>query len=207
MLTIKSIVFLKKLQRFFSVLETACQAGHAAPPSPYPQQWVYLPPIQRLAAGGDFTLKVSVSICRLRRPENAVPTAGAKGGKGTVWFPCPLLTPPKPSFAPRLPSVARRNGGTGGSVPGVGSLMGRCYALNLLCVIRRAISARPFGAGRKRRRCDRQTGGRHVPDAKRAQICICALSGDVNFTRSLAAGYRRPCVREPAAALPDGRWR
>ena len=27
------------------------------------------------------------------------PAAGAKGGKGTVWFPCPLLTPPKPSFA------------------------------------------------------------------------------------------------------------
>ena len=60
----------------------------------YRQQTADLPPIQRLAAGGDFTLKVSVSICRLRRPENAVPTAGAKGGKGTVWFPCPLLTPP-----------------------------------------------------------------------------------------------------------------
>ena len=27
---------------------------------------------------------------------DAVPTAGAKGGKGTVWFPCPLLTPPNP---------------------------------------------------------------------------------------------------------------
>ena len=25
-----------------------------------------------------------------------MPTAGAKGGKGTVWFPCPLLTPPNP---------------------------------------------------------------------------------------------------------------
>ena len=128
MLTIKSSVFLKKFQRFFSVLETACQAGHAAPPSPYPQQWVYLPPIQRLAAGGDFTLKVSVSICRLRRPENAVPTAGAKGGKGTVWFPCPLLTPPKPSFALRLPSVARQNGSYGG----LGS--GRRFAYGtLLC--------------------------------------------------------------------------
>ena len=33
---------------------------------------------------------------RLRRPGNAVPTAGAKGGKGTKWFPCPLLTPPNP---------------------------------------------------------------------------------------------------------------
>ena len=31
MLTIKSSFFLKKFQRFFSVLETACQAGHAAP--------------------------------------------------------------------------------------------------------------------------------------------------------------------------------
>ena len=33
---------------------------------------------------------------RLRRPGDAVPTAGAKGGKGTKWFPCPLLTPPNP---------------------------------------------------------------------------------------------------------------
>ena len=24
------------------------------------------------------------------------PAAGAKGGKGTKWFPCPLLTPPNP---------------------------------------------------------------------------------------------------------------
>ena len=48
-----------------------------------------LPPIQRCAA--------------VWRRRNAVPTAGkavstagAKGGKGTVWFPCPLLTPPNP---------------------------------------------------------------------------------------------------------------
>ncbi len=47
--------------------------------------------------------------------------AETKGGKGTGWVPCPLLTPPnpplppldspKPSFAPRLPAVARRNAG------------------------------------------------------------------------------------------------
>ena len=128
MLTIKSSVFLKKFQRFFSVLETACQAGHAAPPSPYPQQWVYLPPIQRLAAGGDFTLKVSVSICRLRRPENAVPTAGAKGGKGTVWFPCPLLTPPQTLLCAATPfgRAAKRE------LRGLGS--GRRFAYGtLLC--------------------------------------------------------------------------
>ena len=137
MLTIKSSVFLKKLQRFFSVLETACQAGHAAPPSPYPQQWVYLPPIQRLAVGGDFALKVSVSICRLRRPENAVPTAGAKGGKGTRYaFLSPLDSPYLPLAAAPFGRAAKR--GYGGSVPGVGQILGRCYALNLLCVIRRA---------------------------------------------------------------------
>ena len=115
MLTIKSSVFLKKLQRF-SVLKTACQAGYAAPPSPPPQRVVvYLPPIQRLAAGGDFALKVSVSICRLRRPENAVPTAGAKGGKGTRYAFCPLLAPP-PSFGR---GALRSRGETG--VRGLGS--------------------------------------------------------------------------------------
>ena len=43
--------------------------------------------------------------CRCSPAGSAVPTAGekcrrpaagAKGGKGTVWFPCPLLTPPNP---------------------------------------------------------------------------------------------------------------
>ena len=66
------------------------------------------------------------------------PAAGAKGGKGTVWFPCPLLTPPKPSFALRLPSVARRNGSYGDSVPGVGQILGRCQALRSACVNHRA---------------------------------------------------------------------
>ena len=58
----------------------------AAPFLLYRKQTADLPPIQRLAAGGDFTLKVSVSVCRLRRPGNAVPTAGAKGGKDTDGF-------------------------------------------------------------------------------------------------------------------------
>ena len=46
-----------------------------------------------------------------------------QGAKGTVWF-LPLLTP-KPSFAPRLPSVARRN-----RVRGLGS--GRLSAYGTL---------------------------------------------------------------------------
>ena len=31
-----------------------------------------------------------------RRGDCRCPPTGAKGGKGTVWFPCPLLTPPHP---------------------------------------------------------------------------------------------------------------
>ena len=85
---------------------------------------------------------------RLAAGESRCSPAGTKGGKGTVWFPCPLLTPPKPSFALRLPSVVQRNGGNGGSVPCVEQLLGRCYALNLFCVICSAVSARPDDARR-----------------------------------------------------------
>ena len=35
-------------------------------------------------------------IAAARRRRRRCPPAGAKGGKGTVWFPCPLLTPPNP---------------------------------------------------------------------------------------------------------------
>ena len=38
------------------------------------------------------------------------PAAGAKGGKGTVWFPCPLLTPPNP---PLRRDALRLRGETG----------------------------------------------------------------------------------------------
>ena len=50
---------------------------------------------------------------RLRRPGIAVPTAGAKGDRTPYGFLSPLDSP-KPSFAPRRPSVARRNGSYGG---------------------------------------------------------------------------------------------
>ena len=44
------------------------------------------------------------------------PPAGAKGGKGTIWFPCPLLTPPNP---PLRRDSLRSRGETG--VRGLGS--------------------------------------------------------------------------------------
>ena len=80
------------------------------------------------------------------RQGQAVPTArgiagspgGDKRGQGHRMVPFPPLDSPKPSFAPRRLSVARRNGGYGGSVPCVVSLMGRCYALRSVCVICRA---------------------------------------------------------------------
>ena len=65
------------------------------------------------------------------------PAAGAKGEKGTAWFPFPLLTPPNPPSS-RSAKHSRLNGGYGGSVPCVGQILGCCYALNLLCVNRRA---------------------------------------------------------------------
>ena len=45
------------------------------------------------------------------------PRRGAKGGKGTVWFPCPLLIPPNP---PLHRDSLRSRGETG--VTGVGSV-------------------------------------------------------------------------------------
>ena len=66
-----------------------------------------LPPIQRLAAGGDFTLEVSVHNGRLRRHGRAGvhrrgyagPTARGKRGQGHRMVPLPPLDSPKPSFA------------------------------------------------------------------------------------------------------------
>ena len=83
-----------------------------------------------------------------RRRGMPPPGGGGKRGQGHRMVPLPPLDSPKPSFAPRLPSVARRNGSYEGSVPCVGQIWGRCYALNLLCVICSAVSARPDSAGR-----------------------------------------------------------
>ena len=72
-------------------------------------------------------------------PAGMPPSGGGdKRGQGHHMVPLPPLDSPKPSFAPRRPSVARRNGGYGSSVPCVFQLICGCNALNLPCVIRRA---------------------------------------------------------------------
>ena len=43
-----------------------------------------------------FTPSEGVVIGRLRRPGVSVPTDRGKRGQDTIWFPCPLLTPPTP---------------------------------------------------------------------------------------------------------------
>ena len=85
-----------------------------------------------------FTPSKDVGSGRLRRPGVPVFTGENKRGQGHHMVPFPPLDSPKPSFAPRRPSVARRNGGYVGSVPCVGQLLGGCYALRLVCVICRA---------------------------------------------------------------------
>ena len=76
--------------------------------------------------------------CRRLAAETPCPRRGAKGDVGHLRFPMSPLDTPLTFREPRLPAVARLNGGYGGSVPCVGQLLGRCKALNLLCVIRRA---------------------------------------------------------------------
>jgi len=72
-------------------------------------------------------------------PAGMPPSGGGdKRGQGHHMVPLPPLDSPKPSFAPRRPSVARRNGGYGSSVPCVFQLICGCNALNFPCAIRRA---------------------------------------------------------------------
>ena len=76
-----------------------------------------LAPIQRLAAGGDFTPSEGVDNGRLRRSGNAVPTAGGKRGQGHRMVPLPPLDSPKPSFEPLSEAFAAKRGKRGlGSV-------------------------------------------------------------------------------------------
>ena len=62
------------------------------------------PPIQRCAAGGEKRPVLgreewppaAAGSAGVHRRECRRLAAETKGGKGTVWFPCPLLTPPNP---------------------------------------------------------------------------------------------------------------
>ena len=104
-----------KRQRFYPLPLFFALKRAEIPFSFYRQQTADLPPIQRLAAGGGFTLDVSVHIGRLRRPEDAAARrqgesrcspAGTKGDRTPNMVSCPLLTP-LTFLGTRLPSVAR----------------------------------------------------------------------------------------------------
>ena len=99
-----------------------------------------VPPIQRCAAGGEIYAQSE----RGHWPPSAAGSAGVhrrecrrlaaetKGGKGTIWFPCPLLTPPNPPL--RRDSLRSRGetGETGlGSVrrTDLGTLLGPEFSL------------------------------------------------------------------------------
>ena len=78
-----------------------CKNPSGAPFLFYRRQTVNLPPIQRRAAGGDFTLEVSVHSGRLRRRRRRAhgggncrcSPAGTKGDRTPNMVSCPLLTP------------------------------------------------------------------------------------------------------------------
>ena len=128
MLTIKSSVFLKKFQRFFSVLETACQAGHAAPPFSFPSA-VGIPSADTAARRWR---RLYVQSERVHLPPSAAGECRAHGrgkreqGHRMVPLP-PLVTPrPPPCAAPPFGRAAKRGYG------GLGS--GRRFAYGtLLC--------------------------------------------------------------------------
>ena len=71
--------------------------------------------------------------CRRPAAEKHRTHGGGKRGQGHRMVPLPPLDSPRPSFAPRLPSVARRNGGVRGlgSVrrAGLGTLLGPEFSL------------------------------------------------------------------------------
>ena len=86
-----------KRQRFYPLPLFFALKRAENPFSFYRQQTADLPPIQRLAAGGGFTLDVSVHIGRLRRPGVPVFTGGNKRGQDTKYgFLSPLDSPDLP---------------------------------------------------------------------------------------------------------------
>ena len=88
-----------KRQRFYPLPLFFALKRAEIPFSFYRQQTADLPPIQRLAAGGGFTLDVSVHIGRLRRPGRAGVHRREQEGTGhQTWFPIPSRLP-LPSFA------------------------------------------------------------------------------------------------------------
>ena len=82
-----------KRQRFYPLPLFFALKRAENPFSFYRQQTADLPLIQRLAAGGGFTLDVSVHNGRLRRRGCRCSPAGTKGDRTPGMVSCPLLTP------------------------------------------------------------------------------------------------------------------
>ncbi len=91
-----------------------------------------LPPQARLALPGRGLFAM------VWRGECRRLAAETRGDVGHLRFPMSPLDTPLTFREPRLPAVARLNGGYGGSVPCVGQLLDSCYALRSACVICRA---------------------------------------------------------------------
>ena len=89
-----------------------------------------VPPIQRCAAGGEKRPilgreewpPAAAGSAGVHRRECRRLAAETKGGKGTIWFPCPLLTPPNP---PLRRDFLRSRGETGET--GLGSVRFSAY--------------------------------------------------------------------------------
>lgn len=70
----------------------------------YRQQTADLPPIQRLAAGGEIYARSERGQWRrLRRPGVSVPTDKGKRGQDTIWFPVPSCLRRQTAAMPGLP--------------------------------------------------------------------------------------------------------
>ncbi len=101
-----------------------------------------VPPIQRCAAGGEKRPVLgreewppaAAGNAGVHRRECRRLAAETKGGKGTIWFPCPLLTPPNPPLRRDALRLRGETGETGARFRASADYRDGCYALNLLCV-------------------------------------------------------------------------
>ena len=103
-----------KIKKIFPSAEGGRLAAvRAAVPFFYRLLTVNLPLIQRLAAEGEFTLKVSVDIGRLRRPGDAGGSRQRQKGQGHQGFPAPLDFPDLPLDATPFGRASKCEGPTG----------------------------------------------------------------------------------------------
>ena len=97
-------------------------------------------------------------------PAGMPPSGGGdKRGQGHHMVPLPPLDSPKPSFAPRRPSVARRNGGTGARFRASGRFRDAVMTCIYFAWFAAHDSARPDGTGRQRSAAKNSASIKGVP--------------------------------------------